>query len=62
MQPQNRSGLERMGIDLDTLIPNGDIPIENITPFNISNADFHSIKIIKKCKINRRAFPFGLFL
>ena len=28
------------------------------TPFNISNADFISIKIIKKYKINRRAYSY----
>ena len=26
------------------------------TPFNISNADFHGKKIIKKCKINSKEF------
>ena len=43
------------------LLGNGTIDT-NFTPFNISNADFYGIKTIKKCKINRRAFPFGLFL
>jgi len=34
----------------------GSYSLDNITPFNISNADFHGIKIIKKCKINNREF------
>ena len=40
----------------DDLLENPDIVM--FTPFNISNADFLGIKIIKKCKINRRAYSY----